>query len=129
MSFTTEDIRTSMDVYTLDNYYLGSILRIKRGRTNPPRARVPETARQSSETNGEMLGPMPTASIGNPGPRNQSAQREYATTPSTDRSIGDGSLTVGKWWGLVDRRHVPIDAILSVSLERIVLSWKKDDLR
>jgi hypothetical protein len=128
LSFDYRDIRPAMDIYTLDNVYLGTVLQITPG---PVRAaeRVDDAARQSSKVSGELLGPMPTQPLGNPGPIAQSARADYATTPDDARPIGEGALTVGKWWGLVDRRRIPLDAVQTVSLERVVLRLRAAALR
>lgn len=127
-SFDSRDIRSSMDVYTLDNAYLGTVLDIAPGPQSSDDRLVPESARQSSEINGEMLGPMPTQSIGNHGPRVQSADNQYAATPDQACSIGQGAITVGNWWGLRGRRVIPLEAVQAVSLERVVLKLKKAEI-
>lgn len=128
-SFDVRDIRPTMDVYTLDNVYLGTVLAVVPGAVLPQGEHVPESARQSSEVSGEMLGPMPTRPLGNAGPDRQSARESYAVRPDAARSIGRGVLRVGRWWGLLDRRTIPVDDVQTVSLERVVLKRTKDDLR
>lgn len=127
-SFDFADIRPSMDVYTLDNVYLGTVLDIMPGPHAADSELVPESARQSSEISGEMLGPMPTTPLGNRGPGTQSAREQYAVKPDDTRPIGRGAITVGKWWGLVGRRTIPLDAVQTVSLERVVLKLTKEEL-
>lgn len=130
MGFSRSDIRPAMDVYTLDNAYLGAVLAVSSGPPSPERERVFDDARQSGTSNGEQLGPMPTQQIGNPGPANQSARSLYATTVQTDRgSLGQGTLEVGRWFGLVGRRTIPLDAVQTVSLERVILKLRKSDIR
>ena len=130
-SFDLRDIRRSMDVFTIDNIWLGMVLTVSPD-TDAPEAtggHVPADARQSSAVSGELLGPMPTQTIGNSGPRRQSASANYASPPDgTPLVAHTGTLTVGKWWGLTARRTIPLDAIQTVSLERVVLRWKKEDL-
>ncbi len=121
MSFDFRDIRPAMDVYTLDNAYLGTVLDILPGPVTPVEGQVPEDARQSSAISGEMLGPAPTKEIGNKGPVSQSARERYAVSPHTARPIGEGTLRVGRWGGLLGRRTIPMDAVQTVSLERVVL--------
>lgn len=128
MSFDRRDIRTSMDVFSLDNEYLGTVLSIEEGTVGEQPERVAESSRQTSAVNGEMFGPVPTQTLGNKGPIRQSARKGYATQPDTDQLIGDGKLTVGKWWGLIGRRTIPLDAVQTVSMERVVLRYRKDDL-
>lgn len=128
MGFDSRDIRTMMDVFTSDNVYLGTILRVMPGSgAGLPEPRVAEDARQSSSVNGELLGPMPTQPIGNPGPVSQSAGARYATDPDA-QPLGNGAMIVGKWWGLAGKRIIPFDAIQTVSLERVVLHMRKSEL-
>ncbi len=128
MSFDDRDIRPSMDVYTRDNVYLGTIRAVVPGSATPDGERVLETARQSSTISGERLGPMPTAPLGNSGPERQSARALYATEPDAARPLGRGAIEVGRWWGLVGRRTIPLDAVQAVSLERVVLKLTADEL-
>jgi hypothetical protein len=121
MSFDRRDIRPSMDVYTLDNAYLGPVLAVVPGPTEAPEQRVPEGAGESSAVSGELLGPMPTGTIGNRGPTTQSARHAYGTRPDGARTIGRGAIVLGTWWGLVGHRTIPLDLVLSVSLERVTL--------
>ncbi|HEU4792022.1 MAG TPA: hypothetical protein VFS96_00020, partial [Nitrolancea sp.] len=81
----------------------------------------PEDARQSSTISGEMLGPAPTEEIGNRGPVTQSARERYAVELNSAHYIGEGAFRVGRWWGLLGRRTIPMDAVQTVSLERVVL--------
>ncbi|HEX7025306.1 MAG TPA: hypothetical protein VF187_10860 [Gemmatimonadales bacterium] len=128
MSFDFRDIRPAMDVYTLDNVYLGTVLAIIPGPAAEPSQRVPANAMESSEISGEMLGPAPTQTVGNRGPANQSARARYAVKPDAKQIIGHGAITVGRWWGLRGRRTIPMDAVQTVSLERVVLRLTADEL-
>ena len=128
MPFDRRDIRPRLDVYTLDNAYLGSVLRVIPGEATPPGEQVPPGARQSSSVLGETLGPMPTQSLGNRGPRAQSAQSLYATLPDGAQSLGRGAIEVGRWGVLFGRRTITLDDVQTVSLERVVLRLKKDEL-
>ncbi len=125
MSFDRRDIRKAMDVYTFDNIYLGTVLRVTSGDTLLHEHHVPATARQSSKVNGELLGPMPTQPIGNGAPTAQSADAAYATTRDAD-PLGVGTIVVGKWWGLIGRRTIPLENVQTVSMERVVLKQRKD---
>ena len=126
MSFDYRDIRTTMDVYTLDNGYLGTVLSIQGG---PPLAhkQILTTARQGSGVSGELLGPMPTQPIGNLASLQQSAGANYATAEDT-MPIGAGAIVVGRWWGLAGRRVIPLADVQTVSLERVVLKQRMADL-
>lgn len=129
MSFDFRDIRPAMDVYTLDNVYLGTVLKVIPGPMAPDDGpEVGPDARQSSQVSGELLGPMPTQYLGNRGPTSQSARARYAITPDIRRPIGRGALEVGKFFGLVGRRTIPLDAVLTVSLERVILKMRHDQL-
>ena len=130
-SFDLRDIRRSMDVFTIDNAWLGVVLFVTsaEGTSNASDGHVPVDAQQSSAVSGELLGPMPTQTIGNSGPRRQSARAGYATAADATPPIArGGTITVGKWWGLAVRRTIPLDAIQTVSLERVVLKWTKENL-
>ncbi len=128
MGFDRRDIRPAMDVYTRDDVYLGTVRAIIPGPIAPPGARAPKGACQSSAVGGEALGPAPTREIGNRGPDTQSARAAYATAPDGARPLGAGALVVGRWWGLVGRRTIPLDAVQTVSLERVVLNIPHDQL-
>jgi hypothetical protein len=128
MSFDRRDIRPAMDVYTLDNVYLGSILAVISGPEPSVKEEVEERARQTSAVNGELLGPLPTQTIGNTGPSRQAARARYATEADSAQLLGRGAITVGTWWGLVNRRTIPLEAIQTVSLERVTLKYRKADL-
>lgn len=128
MDFDTRDIRLYMDVYTIDNEFLGEVRKIMAKPGTHEEKQVEESAQQSSKTNGELLGPMPTEPIGNLGPRTQSAEKLYAVQPDDAQRLGQGSITVGKWSGLIGRRTIPLEDIQTVSLEKVVLRLKKDEL-
>lgn len=128
MSFDSRDIRRAMDVYTLDNTYLGTVLSVRGEPASPMRAVKPDPT-LSSTTNGELFGPMPTQTLGNPGPTSQSASAGYATLPDDARPIARGTLDVGDWWGLKRRRTIPLEAVQTVSLERVVLRLRLADLQ
>ena len=129
MSFDRGDVRRAMDVYTLDNVYLGTVLSVRSAPEAGGAERVPEHSRQSSVVDGERRGPAPTQDAGNRGPRTQSAAALYATTGDGAPPLGGGSIEVGRWWGLRGRRTIPLDQIQTVSLERVVLRSRAQDLR
>ncbi|MGH2352573.1 MAG: hypothetical protein ACRDI2_20235 [Chloroflexota bacterium] len=124
MGFDRRDIRRGMDVYTLDNAYLGTVLSVVEGQAWTSAEQMAEGAHQSSVADGERLGPAPTVAVGNTGPSRQAAQALYATPSDGAGSIGRGALVVGKWWGLAGRRTIPLDLVQTVSLERVVLKVK-----
>lgn len=126
MSFDDRDIRPAMDVYTLDHVYLGSVLRIMRG---PAHTALPAPApdHEASAVGGELLGPMPTQPLGNRAPLLQSAAARYGTSPDA-AAIGAGALVVGRWWGLRGRWLIPLTAVQTVALERVVLRLRAADL-
>ena len=120
--FDARDIRRAMDVYTRDNVYLGTVLAVLPGPAllGPPPA--PAAPPQGSALDGEALGPMPTQPLGNPGPRTQGAAAACGTSGDGAAPLGLGALIVGRWWGLRGRRIIPLDAVQTVSLERVVLN-------
>ncbi len=129
MSFDQRDVRRSMDVYTLDNAYLGTVLRVLPGELAPAVEQVRPGALQSSQVNGEALGPMPTQALGNRGPVSQSAAGRYAVDSDGAQPVGSGGrLVLARWWGLRGRRVVAMDDVLAVSLERVVLRLRRDQL-
>ena|SRR3712207_5931639 len=128
MSFDLRDIRRGMDVFSRDTAYLGNVLAVHPGQPLPPGPPPAPVPAEGSVVHGELLGPMPTQPIGNTGPLVQSFRSGYATAPDDAVPIGQGTITVGKWWGLIGRRIIPIDAILSVSFERVILRQRKDEL-
>lgn len=134
MSFDTRDLYRPLDVFTRDEVFLGSILKIV-PTDGPPDAsgagveQVWPAARQTSHVSGELLGPMPTAPLGNPGPAAQSAARGYRAAPDDARTFAGGTMLVGRWWGLVGRRTIRLDQIMSLSLERVILKQTYAEIR
>lgn len=129
VGFDNRDIRRAMDVYTLDNVYLGTVLAVVPGPVTSTGEQVDPGARQSSTVSGEVLGPAPTQSVGNAGPVNQSARAGYSSRPDQARPLGDGFVEVGRWWGVLGRRRIPLESIQTVSLERVLLKQKAAELR
>lgn len=119
MSFDRRDIRTSMDVYTADNDYLGTVLRVLDGPLEPHGQSLPAPG-ESSRVSGELLGPMPTLAVGNGAALKQGAAAHYGAMPDSE-PIGAGIIVVGRWWGLRNRRFIPLQDVQTVSLERIVV--------
>lgn len=126
MSFDRSDIRKAMDVYTADNVYLGTVLKIVAAPVHDEQ-RSP-TIPQQSAISGELLGPMPTLPIGNRAAELQSASHAYGSAPDQAQPLGHGQIIVGSWWGLVGRRTIPLDQVQTVSLERIVLRQRSDEI-
>ena len=121
------DIHPSVDVFTADGVYLGTVLRVESQTRNAPTRVMVQTRQQPSAVSGELLGPMPTQTIGNPRPRTQSADQAFGAQPDGATPLG-GAFVIGKWWGLVGRRRLPLDAVQTVSLERVVLPLRHDAL-
>jgi len=119
MSFDARDIRPGMDVYSLDQVYLGTVRRI----VPQPDAEQAHTSRefQASVLPGELLGPMPTATIGNPGPSTQSARRRFGSQPDGAAPIGRGRIFFGRLPVPLGWRQATLDDVLAVSFERLVL--------
>jgi len=122
--FSRGELRRGLDVYTVDGVYLGTIRAVLEG---PPALEEPSpTGAELPGSDGEALGPMPTQALGNRAPRVQSPAGAYATRPAP-ASLGLGAIVVGRgWWGC---RTVPVDDILTVALERVVLRRRADELR
>lgn len=119
MSFDLRDIRAGMDVYTCDGVYLGTVRRVLPA--GAPGQAPPRREFDASVLPGELLGPMPTATIGNPGPVTQSARRRFATAPDGAPPIGSGQFLAGRLPLPLGWRAFSVDDVLTVSLERVVL--------
>jgi len=137
VTFDTLDIRRGMDVFTLDGVYIGWVLLIRAPRERRLSAAVATpNAGRGSAVGGESIGPMPTAEIGNRGPRTQSARAGYATTPDArSLPLGRGEIVVLRTPIGLDVQHplprlrrIPLDAVQTVSLERITLRNLAADL-
>lgn len=128
MSLDRRDVRPGMDVYTLDNVYLGSVLRVEPGPLGK-RGPVQAPSGPGSTVSGEALGPMPTASLGNRGPVSQSAASAYGAQDASGAiTLGKGRVRVRRWLINLDprtfiprTRWIPLDLVQTVSLERVVL--------
>jgi hypothetical protein len=114
--FTTADIRRGMDVYAQDGSYLGSILRIVAD-DRVTASTLPEPV-PAGGFDGERIGPAPTQAIGNNGPRNQ--VDALRSEPPGNRLVN--AIIVGRWHGLARRTTYPSRCIVTVSLERVVVS-------
>lgn len=132
MSFDIHDIRRPMDVFTLDDVYLGTIRevvpQVGAQQRCAPTACSPEPSRRASEVSGESLGPAPTADLGNPGPDTQGASNGYAAGSDGARPIGGGTIVVGRWGRYFGGRTFSMDDVLAVSLERVVLKYTRAEL-
>lgn len=141
-------IRRGMDVFSAyQNQYLGTVVKVAytgsraRGEqagaettrehligtpelVHEQGATVSPTAGAGSKKSGEEMGPFPTISAGNAGPINQSAAHAYATDPDQTYqgvawlAVRPGRINLGP---LTAPFYVPVTAIRSISLERIVL--------
>ncbi|HLJ67371.1 MAG TPA: hypothetical protein VKX16_08430 [Chloroflexota bacterium] len=144
-------IRPGMDVYSAaQDRYIGSVVRVWRRRVERPEgAREVEQepavgsvglvheegqtaghARvQGSRILGEEMGPVPTIGLGNRGPINQSAGRDYAADPGGDApavicfAVRPGRINLGP---LTRPFYVPSSAVRSLSMERVVLELEGD---
>lgn len=129
MTFDQRDIRPPLDVYTLDNVYLGSVLRVMPEPAAVLDQRSPDRARHEPDAvDGERLGPAPTQAAGNRGPGVQAARARYGITADSTPLLGNGAFVIGKWWGIIGRQTIPVDAVLTVSLERVILRLKQEEL-
>ncbi len=82
LSFDHRDIRLAMDVYTFDNVYLDTVLKITAVASAPVVEQTRRVKHQRSAMSGEILGPMPTQPIGNAGPRVQGAANTSPQAPT-----------------------------------------------
>ena len=128
MGLDRRDIRHAMDVYTRDNVYLGTVLDVLEGPARLVGECLPPAGRPTSAVSGEALGPMPTEALGNVGPRTQAARVGYGVATDHAAPLGHGAIVVGRWWGLVGRRTLPLDWVQTVTLERIVLRLRRAEL-
>jgi hypothetical protein len=146
-----------MDVYTTDQkQYIGTVTRVlwrqaeqSRGagaeetgssesavQGNPKlvheeQNEVSPTEHIAARKLGEEMGPVPTIALGNSGPEEQSAAQHYATEPrGPDREaaylvVRPGRINLGI---LTPPLWVPVAAVRSISLERIVLDVERDSV-
>ena len=133
MGFDARDIHPPLDVFSRDGVYIGSVLSVVPGRSRAHEASRPSeqeinAGSTSSKISGELLGPMPTGQLGNPGPTTQSANAGYAADVDGALPLGDGAIVVGRWWGLLGRRTIPLSQVFAISLERVILTLTAEEL-
>ena len=150
MSFEVRDLRRGKDVFDANGTYLGVVAWVMVARpadderqVRRPVDRAPPGAPDASTAhepafNGEASGPMPTAALGNGGPRSQSASQAYATSaaepaPTAARRpvelIVVRLLTALNWSTLRPRiSRIPVGLVQVVSQERIVLAVPQCEL-
>jgi hypothetical protein len=144
MSFDAPDLRRGMDVFDAAGTYLGTVVWVtSRALPRPPDspARATPAHHADQPFSGEAIGPMPTASLGNSGPRSQSPTTAYATSSAAARIGKHGArrptelvvlrlLTSLNWSTLRPRvRRIPVSRVQAVSHERIVLAVSESDLK
>ena len=136
MTYSRGQLRQGMDVFGSDGGYVGAVIwvRTQRGSNTPEPAQISNDGEQAGATqaafSGEALGPMPTASIGNTGPRRQTESTAYATarrgdapTVTVTELVVVRSLIALNWFTLRPRiRRVPISLVQTASHERIILT-------
>lgn len=147
--------RRGMDVFTADQKgYIGTVARVLWGPAKRSiGATAEETGSSSSAVEGnpdlvheeggqvsptdyraerrlgEEMGPVPTIALGNTGPEEQSAEQRYATDlhgPERRAAylvVRPGRINLGF---LTPPLWVPIGAVQSVSMERVVLDVEQD---
>lgn len=147
--------RPGLDVFTADQkQYIGTVTRVLWGpRDGSIGAGAEETGSSSSAVEGnpelvheeqaqesptahlgerrlgEEMGPVPTIALGNTGPEEQSAEQHYATElHGPDRKaeylvVRPGRINLGI---LTPPLWVPVAAVRSVSMERVVLDVEPD---
>jgi hypothetical protein len=128
MGFRRGDIRHGMDVFTLDGVWLGTVRRIDAAGAAEDLPDLSPAVKQSSAVSGESRGPVPTQRYGNRGPERQSTREDYATRPALSPPLGSGTITFGKYHGLIGRRTVPLDDVRNVALERVILRYTAEEL-
>jgi hypothetical protein len=154
MSFPSFPLRRGMDVYDTRNRYVGSVVYVHQVKahseshsagtetTEGHPADAPALVHEEGATQqpaehtgnrmlGEDMGPFPTRSMGNTGPRRQSAGSGYATYPGHTLpgvswfAVRPGRLNLG----VMSRPlRVPASAVRSISMERIILSVERGDI-
>ena len=144
-------IRPGMDVYSeRQDRYLGCVVRVIRGEPSPapddqaqrtgsgsPPGDAPMVHDEGNVTGhaepagkrmlGESRGPVPTGQFGNTGPDRQSAGQGYATqVRDTPPDVAYFLVRPGRvnWWFLTPTFSVPISAVRSISMERVVVDWE-----
>jgi hypothetical protein len=154
MTLTRRDVRPGMDVYALDGAYVGTVLLVRgrseaddgasgraagSGAASARAAAIGEADAGSrptgSRVNGEALGPMPTAALGNAGPGAQAARSGYATEAGGPGAAPLGRVLVLRM-PLGTQLHAPRfglrwispDLIQTVTLERVLLRVTEDAL-
>lgn len=130
MTFDTRDIRVGMDVYTRDGRYLGTVRRLEPGSAQPVQRVATEatTEAPASMISGELLGPMPTSPLGNPGPTTQTPRYAFGTIPDEAEPLVAGAFWVGKLPVPIGWCRFSIDDVLTVTLERVILRQQASDL-
>lgn len=126
MAFDRRDIRRGMDVYTRDGAYLGVVRHIT-AESRPPAPPISPPAAEHGDGSGELLGPVPTRSIGNSGPRTQGAAARYATDvaiATPDIVTFEVAAAFRPWRG----RRFSADDVRTISMERVVLARTTADL-
>lgn len=135
-------IRRGMDVYSAyQNQYLGSVIKVKHGACHRPGAAEPHTTQRVEQPThdhtarrslGEDLGPFPTRAVGNTGPAQQAAGQHYATMrrdalPEVVYFVVRISRP-GVLNPFGQKLYIPVSAILSLSMERIVVNMQPDHI-
>ena len=138
MSFDLRDLRRGKDVFDADGAYLGTVVWVVSRPESSASASAAQATRGGSPFSGEALGPMPTAALGNGGPRSQSAATAYATSSSRAAALDRRRatelvvlrlLTSLDWSTLRPRiRRIPVSLVQAASHERIVLTVRTREL-
>jgi hypothetical protein len=148
-------IRPGMDVYSADqSEYIGSVVKVWHGekgnssdggkaeQTGSVSPAMPDLVHEQGATQspteyagprmlGEEMGPFPTISAGNTGPVTQSAEHGYATAAIHGEpdviafAVRPGRINLGP---LTPCLHIPVSAVRSVSMERVVLDVQKEHI-
>lgn len=134
MSVAARHLLRGKDVFDAEGTYLGTVVWVRDRRRTQGSAPAARASQAGPSFSGEAIGPMPTAALGNAGPRSQSPGTAYATSTAgyrvDERATRQPAelvvlrlLTSLNWSTLRPRvRRIPIGLVQAVSHERIVLS-------
>jgi len=125
-------IRRGMDVYDTDQTdYIGSVIEVVASESPVNTSGESKTADASSKGHvfGEELGPFPTISAGNTGPASQSKARQYGTrNHDLYESVTGVVVRPGRRNPIARPLYIPLDAIRSISMDRLILDVRKSDM-
>jgi hypothetical protein len=145
VSFSPRDLHPGLDVFSADNVYLGTVVKVRwegggwlRGPSAQPAPATAPSRPLIAGFSGERLGPMPTSGIGNGGPSAQSVSARYASetheppwsAPPRPAELLIFRCLVSLTWKTARPvlRRIPAELVQLISLERVVLSATAADI-